>query len=315
MSFPEIYIRKKDCMSFLEINSVTKGYDGHMAIKDLNFSIPKGSIYGLLGPNGAGKTTLIRIINQITAADSGDVIFDGERLNPTHIERIGYLPEERGLYKKMKVLEQIVYFGRLKNLSKKEAEKRALFWLKKFELLDWKYKKVEELSKGMAQKVQFILTVLHKPELIILDEPFSGFDPVNTELIKDEIRQLRDDGATIIFSTHRMESVEEICDYVGMINLSQKVLEGSIMEVRNSYKNNEYEVRFKGDITLLDIKPVSEEPEDSLGLKKAVFVLEEGRSKDLITKLNQHVEIAAFTESLPSIKDIFIQKVEEGKNG
>lgn len=302
-------------MAFIEVNNVTKGYEGHLAIKGLNFSIPKGSIYGLLGPNGAGKTTLIRIINQITAADTGEVIFNGERLNPSHIARIGYLPEERGLYKKMKVLEQIVYFGRLKDLSKKESEKRALHWLEKFDLLDWKYKKVEELSKGMAQKVQFILTVLHEPELIILDEPFSGFDPVNTELIKNEIKHLRDNGATIIFSTHRMESVEEICDFVGMINLSQKVLEGSISDVRNSFKKNEYQVLFRGDLNGIAFEPKSVTREERLGLNKALFVIEPEKAKGLIKALNDTVEIASFSEELPSIKDIFIQKVEEGKNG
>lgn len=302
-------------MAFLEINQVTKGYDGHLAIKDLDFSIPRGSIYGLLGPNGAGKTTLIRIINQITAADSGEVIFDGEKLNPSHISRIGYLPEERGLYKKMKVLEQIIYFGRLKDLSKKEAQERALFWLDKFDLTSWKYKKIEELSKGMAQKVQFILTVLHKPELIILDEPFSGFDPVNTELIKQEIKQLREDGATVIFSTHRMESVEEICDYVGMINLSKKVLEGSVLDVRTSFKRNEYEVKFRGELNGFAYEPESVAPKDSLGLTTAIFKVDESQTKDLIDKLNKHVQLASFSESLPSIKDIFIHKVEEGKNG
>ncbi|MFT5724233.1 MAG: ABC-2 type transport system ATP-binding protein [Bacteroidia bacterium] len=301
-------------MAFLEVNNVTKGFDGHLAIKNLNFSIPKGSIYGLLGPNGAGKTTLIRIINQITAADTGDVIFDGEKLNQSHISRIGYLPEERGLYKKMKVLEQIVYFGQLKELSKKESQKRALHWLEKFDLLDWRYKKVEELSKGMAQKVQFILTVLHEPELIILDEPFSGFDPVNTELIKEEIKNLRTNGATIIFSTHRMESVEEICDFVGMINLSHKVLEGSINEVRNSFKKNEYEVLYRGELNGIEIEPQSISREERLDLNKAVFVIEPERAKALISMLNNSVDIASFSERLPSIKDIFIQKVEEGKN-
>ena len=302
-------------MGFLEINNVTKGYEGHLAIEDLSFSIPKGSIFGLLGPNGAGKTTLIRIINQITAADSGEVIFNGERLNPKHIERIGYLPEERGLYKKMKVLEQIVYFGRLKNLSKSEAEKRAKDWLTRFELTDWKYKKIEELSKGMAQKVQFILTILHEPDLIILDEPFSGFDPVNTELIKDEIKRLREQGATIIFSTHRMESVEELCDYVGMINLSHKVLEGSITDVRNAFKKNEYSVTYKGDLNGITFTPVEEEPQDHLGYKTARFVVEENEARNLISELNKKVHISSFSEDLPSIKDIFIQKVEEGKNG
>lgn len=302
-------------MAFLEVRNVTKGFEGHLAIKDLNFSIPKGSIYGLLGPNGAGKTTLIRIINQITAADSGEVYFNEEKLNPDHIARIGYLPEERGLYKKMKVLEQIVYFGQLKDLSKKEAQTRANFWLEKFDLMDWRFKKIEELSKGMAQKVQFILTVLHQPELIILDEPFSGFDPVNTELIKQEIQDLRKQGATIIFSTHRMESVEEICDYVGMINKSQKVLEGSISDVRNSFKTNEFDVQYRGELQEGEFVPTRVKFDSRLGLNKASFSIEPSLSKKLISVLNDQVEIVSFNEVLPSIKDIFIKKVQEGKNG
>ncbi|MCB9261113.1 MAG: ATP-binding cassette domain-containing protein [Flavobacteriales bacterium] len=302
-------------MAFLEVRNVTKAYEGHLAIKDLNFSIPDKKIFGLLGPNGAGKTTLIRIINQITAADSGEVIFDGEKLQPKHIERIGYLPEERGLYKKMKVLEQVVYFGRLKNLSKQESEKRALHWLNKFGLNDWKYKRIDELSKGMAQKVQFILTVLHQPDLIILDEPFSGFDPVNTELIKSEIKELNKAGATIIFSTHRMESVEEICDYVGMINKSQKVLEGSVMDVRNSYKKNEFEVEYKGSLDGFVPQPASVEINDDTKVNKATFVIDWNEKKELINKLNQQVDIESFNENLPSINDIFIAKVKEGNNG
>lgn len=302
-------------MAFLEVRNVTKGFEGHLAIKDLNFSIPKGSIYGLLGPNGAGKTTLIRIINQITAADSGEVYFNEEKLNPDHIARIGYLPEERGLYKKMKVLEQIIYFGQLKDLSKKEAQTRANFWLEKFDLMDWRFKKIEELSKGMAQKVQFILTVLHQPELIILDEPFSGFDPVNTELIKQEIQDLRKQGATIIFSTHRMESVEEICDYVGMINKSQKVLEGSISEVRNSFKTNEFDVHYRGELQEGEFVPTRVKFDSRLGVNKASFSIEPSLSKKLISVLNDQVEIVSFNEVLPSIKDIFIKKVQEGKNG
>lgn len=302
-------------MAFLEIKNVTKGYEGHLAIKDISFSIPKQSIYGLLGPNGAGKTTLIRIINQITAADEGDVFFGGEKLNPSHIARIGYLPEERGLYKKMKVLEQIVYFGRLKDLSAQEAQKRALYWLDKFDLTQWKYKKIEELSKGMAQKVQFILTVLHEPELIILDEPFSGFDPVNTELIKDEIKTLREKGATIIFSTHRMESVEEICDYMGMINKSQKVLEGGISEVRNSFRKNLFEVGYVGDFDANGFNRVSLQNNDREGITEATFSLEDEEVKPFIDALNKQVKISYVQEQLPSIKDIFIQQVEEGNHG
>ena len=302
-------------MAFLEVRNVTKGFEGHLAIKELSFAIPKGSIYGLLGPNGAGKTTLIRIINQITAADSGEVFFNDEKLNSSHIARIGYLPEERGLYKKMKVLEQIVYFGQLKDLTKKEAQTRANYWLEKFDLLDWRFKKIEELSKGMAQKVQFILTVLHQPELIILDEPFSGFDPVNTELIKQEIQDLRNQGATIIFSTHRMESVEEICDYVGMINKSQKVLEGSIPDVRNSFKTNEFDVHYRGELGEGEFVPQTVQFDSRLGVNKASFSIEPSLAKKLISELNSQVEIVSFNEVLPSIKDIFIKKVEEGKNG
>ena len=302
-------------MAFLEIKNVTKGYEGHLAIKDISFSIPKQSIYGLLGPNGAGKTTLIRIINQITAADEGEVYFDGEKLNPTHIARIGYLPEERGLYKKMKVLEQIVYFGRLKDLSAQEAQKRALYWLEKFDLLPWKFKKIEELSKGMAQKVQFILTVLHEPELIILDEPFSGFDPVNTELIKDKIKALREHGATIIFSTHRMESVEEICDYMGMINKSQKVLEGGISEVRNSFRKNLFEVAYIGDFDADGFNRVSLQNNDREGITESTFSLEDEEVKPFIDALNKQVKINYVQEQLPSIKDIFIQQVDEGNHG
>ncbi|MBI1307958.1 MAG: ATP-binding cassette domain-containing protein [Bacteroidetes bacterium] len=302
-------------MSYLEIENVTKAYAAHVAIKDLNFSVPKGCIFGLLGPNGAGKTSLIRIINQITAADSGRVLLNGEPLRPSHISKIGYLPEERGLYKKMKVLEQIVYFARLKDVPKKEAQERALKWLKHFEIESWKYKRVDELSKGMQQKVQFILTIIHNPELIILDEPFSGFDPVNTELIKNEIRNLRDKGATIIFSTHRMESVEEICDYIGMINLSTKVLEGSVREVRESFKRNEFIAEFSGDINAISVKPESVTDTGS-GRQKAVFRTNtsDGR-KSLIRSLNEHTELYSFEERLPSINEIFIQKVKEGKNG
>ncbi len=303
-------------MSYLQIEEVTKTYSGHVAIKDLSFSIPKGSIFGLLGPNGAGKTTLIRIINQITAADSGRIVFDGRKLHPDHIPLIGYLPEERGLYKKMKVREQIVYFARLRNMNRAKAYDVATSWLKKFELYDWRNKKVEELSKGMQQKVQFILTVIHEPSLIILDEPFSGFDPVNTEMIKNEIKDLRDKGATIIFSTHRMESVEEICDHVGMINLSKKVLEGEVRRVRESFRKNEYVVDYTGDLSEVDFKPISVIDLPGAGGKRAVFTSVEGDArKKLIDSLNRHVYIQTFSEKLPSIHEIFIQKVEEGKNG
>lgn len=302
-------------MSYLQIQGVSKSYEGHQAIADLNFSIPKGSIFGLLGPNGAGKTTLIRIINQITAADSGSVLIDGEELGPKHTRQIGYLPEERGLYKKMKVLEQIVYFARLRNMSYPDATKAANMWLKKFEIESWKNKKVEELSKGMQQKVQFILTVIHQPSLIILDEPFSGFDPVNTELIKNEIRRLKSEGATIIFSTHRMESVEEICDYVGMINLSKKVLEGSVREVRESYRRNEYVVDYTGsfDGFAFEASDIKDLPGGKVK-RASFFSIAPSDKKKFITQLNEQVEIHQFSEKLPSIHEIFIQKVTEGKD-
>src|SRR5690606_14902913 len=210
----------------LEINHIVKQYAGHRALDDVSARVEKGTIFGLLGPNGAGKTSLIRIINQITAPDSGEIYFDGERLNPSHIERIGYLPEERGLYKKMEIGEQMLYLARLKGLSKHEAASRIRHWFEKMEMQSWWNKKVEDLSKGMQQKVQFVATVIHQPDLIILDEPFSGFDPVNANLIKEEILALNRNGATIIFSTHRMESVEELCDSIILINKSKKILDG-----------------------------------------------------------------------------------------
>jgi ABC-2 type transport system ATP-binding protein len=296
--------------NLLEIQGVSKAYKDHQAIRDIDFRVPRGSIFGLLGPNGAGKTTLIRIINQITAPDTGQVLFDGESLKPDHIARIGYLPEERGLYKKMKVLEQIIYFGRLKNLSKKEASARAKAWMKRFDIESWANKKVEELSKGMQQKIQFIITVLHKPDLIILDEPFSGFDPVNTELIKQEIKRLRDKGATVIFSTHRMESVDEICDYLGMIHKSQKVLEGSVHDVRNSYKKEELVVRYKGDLNGLSEAVVEELKSYADGTREVVMKVDTHRKK-LIEQLNNQVDLLSFEDRLPSIHEIFISKVNE----
>jgi ABC-2 type transport system ATP-binding protein len=296
--------------NLLEIQGVSKAYKDHQAIRDIDFRVPRGSIFGLLGPNGAGKTTLIRIINQITAPDTGQVLFDGEPLKPDHIARIGYLPEERGLYKKMKVLEQIIYFGRLKNLSKKEASARAKAWMKRFDIESWANKKVEELSKGMQQKIQFIITVLHKPDLIILDEPFSGFDPVNTELIKQEIKRLRDKGATVIFSTHRMESVDEICDYLGMIHKSQKVLEGSVHDVRNSYKKEELVVRYKGNLNGLSEAVVEELKSYADGTREVVMKVDTHRKK-LIEQLNNQVDLLSFEDRLPSIHEIFISKVNE----
>jgi len=235
-------------MDLLHVKRVYKSYAKHVALHNLSLHIKQQSIFGLLGPNGAGKTTLIRIINQITAPDKGDVFFEKEKLAPKHISQIGYLPEERGLYKKMKVGEQALYLAQLKGMSKKEAEIKLKNWFEKFEITAWWHKKVEELSKGMAQKVQFITTVLHEPKLLILDEPFSGFDPINTNLIKKEILELRDKGSTIIFSTHNMESVEEICDDIALIHKSKKILEGKVTEIKNSYKSNIFEIVFIGNM-------------------------------------------------------------------
>src|ERR1700759_3514148 len=231
----------------LSIRHIEKQYAEHTALSDVSLEVESGQIFGLLGPNGAGKTSLIRIINQITAPDSGEIHFNGEKLNPSHIERIGYMPEERGLYKKMEIGEQMIYLARLKGLSRAEAQRRLKIWFEKLGMDTWWKKKIEELSKGMQQKAQFVATVLHEPDLIILDEPFSGFDPVNAELIKDEILELNKKGATILFSTHRMESVEELCDSIALINLSHKILDGKVKAIRNSYCNNTYLVEYEGD--------------------------------------------------------------------
>jgi ABC-2 type transport system ATP-binding protein len=226
----------------LKIENIVKQYENHIALNDVSLTVPQGSVFGLLGPNGAGKTSLIRIVNQITAPDSGVVYFKGEKLKPEHISLIGYLPEERGLYKKMEIGEQILYLAQLKGLTKSESIKRAKYWFEKMEIESWWTKKVEELSKGMQQKVQFIATIIHEPELLILDEPFSGFDPVNADIIKNEFLELNKKGTTIIFSSHRMESVEQLCDHIALIDKSKKILEGKVVDIRNQYKNNTYRV-------------------------------------------------------------------------
>ena len=228
--------------NLLIVKDVVKQYGDYTALFNVNISVPKGSVYGLLGPNGAGKTTLMRIINQITAPDSGSLLFDGAKLEKHHIAAIGYLPEERGLYKKMKVGEQVLYLAQLKGMSYAEAIEKLKFWFKKLDILDWWNKKVEELSKGMAQKIQFVVTVIHEPKLLIFDEPFSGFDPINAAIIRNEILELSQKGTTIIFSTHRMESVEEICDYIALINKSKTILEGPIETIKKQFTNNSYEV-------------------------------------------------------------------------
>lgn len=297
--------------SILSIRKVSKQYANHLALDHVNIEIPEGSIFGLLGPNGAGKTSLIRIITQITAADTGEVLFRGEPLQSKHTKLIGYLPEERGLYKKMEVGEQLLYIGQLKGLKKAEVIERCKYWVEKFEIKDWWKKKLEELSKGMQQKVQFISTVLHNPKLIILDEPFTGFDPINANLIKDEILELKRKGATIIFSTHRMETVEQLCDHIALINKSKKVLDGSLSDIRNKFKRNEYDLEyFGGSLHSNGIQIVSDEPSLD-GTRKAVLKAPVGmETNDLIRQLVSQVHVESFSHRIPSINDIFIEVVE-----
>ncbi len=287
-----------------------------MALDNVSIAIPKQSIFGLLGPNGAGKTTLIRIINQIIMCDEGDIAIGGEKLHPKHIRSIGYLPEERGLYKKMKVGEQLMYLAQLKGLSTPEARKRIKHWLDKLGLTEWAGKKVEDLSKGMAQKIQFIATVIHEPEILILDEPFSGFDPVNANLIKDEIFELREKGATVIFSTHRMESVEQLCDDIALINKSQKILDGTKKEIKNSYKSDKYVVGYKGSLSGLSTNLNvlnTQELED--GYMESTVQAGKGDSPNNVLKeLINLIEVHSFVEVVPSINDIFIDIVEGGQS-
>ncbi|GGC86096.1 ABC transporter ATP-binding protein [Flavobacterium lutivivi] len=304
--------------NILEVNQVVKQYGDYTALNHVSLSVPKGSIYGLLGPNGAGKTSLIRIINQITMPDSGEVILDGEKLNPTHIQMIGYMPEERGLYKTMKVGEQCLYLAQLKGLSKQEAKNQLKYWFEKLEIEGWWNKKIQELSKGMAQKVQFIVTVLHKPKLLILDEPFSGFDPVNANLIKDEIMELNKQGTSIIFSTHRMESVEEMCDYIALIHKSNKLIEGKLTDVKKQYRTNTYEVGVlssnveglmydltqKFTLSQTDFKSLNDELKLDINLGDAT-------PNELLNVLTQRGQVTHFVEKIPSVNDIFIKTVSE----
>ncbi|WP_266202828.1 ABC transporter ATP-binding protein [Pontibacter kalidii] len=299
-------------MSILKIDGVTKTYANHTALDNVSFEIPQGCIFGLLGPNGAGKTSLIRIITQITGADSGKIYFKGERLKPNHIKDMGYLPEERGLYKKMKVGEQLLYLAQLKGLSKEEATARIKAWVDRFEIREWLGKHIEDLSKGMQQKVQFIATVLHEPSLIILDEPFSGFDPINANLIKDEILSLRERGATIIFSTHRMESVEELCDNIALINRAQKVLDGPVKEIKDAYKTDTYQIIGNGHLMITSPDFEVLEQHDNHGIFRAnVRLLNDTSPNDLLRYLIQRVEVHSFVELVPSINEIFIRKVKE----
>jgi len=297
---------------------ITKSFVGKKALDSFSVSIPRGSVFGLLGPNGAGKTTFIRILNQILAADSGNLFFNGEKINPSHISLIGYLPEERGLYKSMKIGEHALYLAQLKGLTKVEAKKRLNKWFDKFEIADWWNKKVEELSKGMQQKVQFITTVLHEPELLIFDEPFSGFDPINTDAVKQEILALRDNGATIIFSTHNMASVEEICDEIVLINKSVKLLEGSVKDVKKSFKTGVYEILFSGyydkflttltsDYTIIEQK--IEKDISSIRIK----MLNDVPTNALIKHLMSSGNIISFREIYPTMNEVFIKAVQNSE--
>lgn len=303
-------------MSILRLDDVVKTYGEYAAVNHVSFDIPKGVIFGLLGPNGAGKTSLIRIITTITKADSGQVWLDGQPLNNSHPEQIGYMPEERGLYKKMKVGEQLTYLARLKGLTPAETNKELKYWFDRFDIADWWNKKVEELSKGMQQKVQFIATVLHKPKLLILDEPFSGLDPINTNLIKDEIRQLNEAGTSIIFSTHRMESVEEMCEHIVLINKGQNVLQGKVTDVKEQFKENVFKIEYDGSLpsglAAADAANESFRILQTDASALSVQIQEGGDSNDILRYLiQQGVYIRSFNEILPTINEIFIKRVGE----
>lgn len=303
-------------MDALVAQSITKRYSNHVALDNVSLSIPAQSIYGLLGPNGAGKTTLIRIINQIINADEGDITIYGEKLSPHHIAIIGYLPEERGLYKKLKVGEQLLYLAQLRGLPKSVAMSRIKHWVDKFEIKDWWNKKIEDLSKGMAQKVQFINTVLHEPKLIILDEPFSGFDPVNANLIRDEILELKEKGSTIIFSTHRMETVEELCDHIALINRSRKILEGPKKEVKAKFRTNTYVVEHKGGFNLDSSKYETLKTnilEDDF-IESFIKMKNGSSPNELIQDLVKETEIHRFQEKIPTMNEIFINLVKGEKD-
>jgi ABC-2 type transport system ATP-binding protein len=302
----------------LVADNVSKSFGDYKALNDISIEVPRGSVFGLLGPNGAGKTTFIRIINQITMPDSGVVLLDGKPLQPDDIRYIGYLPEERGLYKSMKVGEQVLYLAQLKGLSKKEAKVRLKYWFDRLEIGDWWNKKIQELSKGMAQKIQFVVTVLHQPKLLIFDEPFSGFDPINANLIKDEILKLRDDGATVIFSTHRMESVEEMCDHIALIHKANKVLDGRLIDIKRAYRSNTFEVglltenkieankaiREKFEVFPASFKSINDE------LQYKIKLPANSSPNDLVEYLTSRGQLNHFVEVIPSANDIFIETVQ-----
>ena len=302
----------------LVADSVSKNFGTFKALNKVSISVPKGSIFGLLGPNGAGKTTLIRIINQITMPDEGKILLDGTLLQPSHIKDIGYLPEERGLYKSMKVGEQALYLAQLKGLSKAQAKERLKYWFDKLEIGEWWNKKIQELSKGQAQKIQFVVTVLHRPKLLIFDEPFSGFDPINANIIKDEILQLRDEGATVIFSTHRMESVEELCDHIALLHKSNKILDGKLTDIKREYKTNTFEVGLQTK-NIDELTKIIKEKFEVLpatfkslndDLKLNIKLNGKGSSNDLLSFLTSKAEVHHFVEVIPSANDIFIQTVK-----
>lgn len=302
----------------LAAEGISKHFGAYTALNNVSISVPKGSVFGLLGPNGAGKTTLIRIINQITMPDTGKVFLDGEPLAPHHIANIGYLPEERGLYKSMKVGEQALYLAQLKGLSRSEARTRLKYWFDRLEIGDWWNKKIQELSKGMAQKIQFVVTVLHQPKLLIFDEPFSGFDPINANLIKDEILKLRDDGATVIFSTHRMESVEELCDHIALIHKSNKILDGRLIDIKRANRSNTYEI----GLIPVNGKSMQEVLGNRLDWQPANFktindewqfrvnIGEAGSPNELLSYLSGLGSVTHFVEMIPTANDIFIQTVQ-----
>ncbi len=299
--------------NILEVKNVSKQYASHRALNDVSITVPQGSIYGLLGPNGAGKTSLIRIITQITGADEGEVFFNGEILQPKHIYEIGYLPEERGLYKKMEVGEQLLYFAQLKGMSRNDAMLKLKDWVEKFEIKSWWKKKVEELSKGMQQKIQFIATILHQPKLIILDEPFSGFDPINASIVTQEILKLKEQGSSIIFSTHRMESVEQLCDYIALINQSKKVLEGSVKDIRNQFKPNIFDLEYTGSMLQLNnnFELLDTQLFDHNRKSSSIKINNGSTPNELLNLAIHQVEIKSFSEQIPSMQDIFIKVVSE----
>lgn len=310
-------LAKKMSNYIIEAKHITKRYAGHTALEDVSLEIPTGKIFGMLGPNGAGKTTMIRIINQIIAPDEGEIKFNGELLSSNHIEQIGYLPEERGLYKKMKVGEQAMYLAQLKGLKKTEAKDKLKIWFEKFEMTGWWNKKIEELSKGMQQKVQFVTTILHEPKLLILDEPFTGFDPINTTLVKDEILALKKKGTSIIISTHRMESVEELCDEIALINQSKKVLGGSVKDIRRQFKSNIYEIRMlhsRQDLSSVltsNYAIVGEFMDEDEKVYKVD--ISHGSANELIRLASGIGDVHYFQELIPSMNDIFIQTVQKGQ--